>query len=120
MEHKLPTELKERWTTALRSGEYKQGRSVLRDDSDRYCCLGVLANICGLQWIPAGGDYATPVRNADGYSRQWISGSELLPPPVKAALNQLHEHRRVEVALADMNDSGSKFPAIADWIDHNL
>jgi hypothetical protein len=36
--------LQKRWLEALRSGEYKQGRRVLRK-LDTYCCLGVLCNL---------------------------------------------------------------------------
>lgn len=35
------------WVEALRSGAYKQARSVLRD-GDVYCCLGVACDISGL------------------------------------------------------------------------
>lgn len=40
----MKQEIKELWTTALRSGEYKQGRGKLhwRNDPNEYCCLGVL------------------------------------------------------------------------------
>lgn len=37
------------WIAALRSGEYKQGKDVLYNQStDCYCCLGVLAKINNL------------------------------------------------------------------------
>lgn len=42
-------EIKARWVAALRSGEYRQGDGFLRihqaDDSDLYCCLGVLCDL---------------------------------------------------------------------------
>ena len=47
----MKPEIAQRWVEALRSGEYKQGLSVLRriDESgngqDSYCCLGVLCEI---------------------------------------------------------------------------
>lgn len=34
-------EVKKAWLEALRSGNYKQGQSWLKD-GDKYCCLGVL------------------------------------------------------------------------------
>ena len=34
----------QKWIAALRSGEYKQGRSYLRDGAE-YCCLGVLCDV---------------------------------------------------------------------------
>jgi hypothetical protein len=45
---KITTEQKNAWIAALRSGEYTQGRGRLHsyvDGEDRYCVLGVLANI---------------------------------------------------------------------------
>lgn len=33
------------WIKALRSGKYKQGRSTLRTDDDKFCCLGVLCDL---------------------------------------------------------------------------
>jgi hypothetical protein len=41
-------EIKAEWVAALRSGEYKQGRSYLGqrlDDEMYYCCLGVLCEV---------------------------------------------------------------------------
>jgi hypothetical protein len=37
------------WVAALRSGEYKQGREALRLNGT-YCCLGVYAQIKGVDW----------------------------------------------------------------------
>lgn len=37
-------EIKAAWVAALRSGDYKQGGTVLRR-RDRYCCLGVLCDL---------------------------------------------------------------------------
>lgn len=45
---KLKPEIKTRWVEALRSGEYRQGRNVLRHQSSAgvtHCCLGVLCEI---------------------------------------------------------------------------
>lgn len=39
--------LKNRWIKALKSGKYPQTRGCLRDKKG-YCCLGVLASICGV------------------------------------------------------------------------
>jgi len=33
------------WIKALRSGKYKQGQTVLRNEKDEYCCLGVLCDL---------------------------------------------------------------------------
>jgi hypothetical protein len=37
-------EIKDRWTKALRSGDYEQGTEFL-NESGRYCCLGVLCDL---------------------------------------------------------------------------
>jgi hypothetical protein len=43
MNSSMPKELKEKWVTALRSGEYQQGQNYLHVESNNsYCCLGVL------------------------------------------------------------------------------
>lgn len=39
------------WIEALRSGRYKQGMHVLRD-GDKFCCLGVAADLAGAEWEP--------------------------------------------------------------------
>ena len=45
----MKQEVKDEWVTALRSGDYKQGegmlRQVLDDNTEAYCCLGVLCEI---------------------------------------------------------------------------
>lgn len=38
----MPKAVKDKWLKALRSGKYKQGQGMLRDDEGGYCCLGVL------------------------------------------------------------------------------
>jgi len=41
----MKRDIAERWITALRSGNYKQGIGMLRSFDDRYCCLGVLCDL---------------------------------------------------------------------------
>lgn len=40
----MKQELIQKWTDALESKKYKQGRNTLKCN-DKYCCLGVLADI---------------------------------------------------------------------------
>lgn len=40
----MKSELKKRWVSALRSGEYKQTKHYLCNDQG-WCCLGVLCNL---------------------------------------------------------------------------
>src|SRR3954466_11512237 len=45
----MDANLKTKWVEALRSGEYNQCRGNLKSP-DGFCCLGVLAQISGLQF----------------------------------------------------------------------
>ena len=40
----MKQEIKEKWVSALRSGEYKQGKEGLRIYNE-FCCLGVLCDL---------------------------------------------------------------------------
>lgn len=42
----MKADLKEKWVAALRSGNYKQGKNVLKRNG-AYCCLGVLCEVAG-------------------------------------------------------------------------
>lgn len=39
----------DKWVAALRSGIYKQGTGVLKNDKNCFCCLGVLLDINGIK-----------------------------------------------------------------------
>ena len=43
----MKKKLKQEWIEALNSGEYQQGQTYLYKDK-RYCCLGVLCEVMGL------------------------------------------------------------------------
>lgn len=88
---------KDQWLAALRAGQYRQGKGVLKSFDDRYCCLGVAAEVCGIKSI------------SFGYIRQ-------LQP------NTYREHavflpQDIQAHLAGMNDDGKTFPEIADYIE---
>lgn len=38
------------WVDALRSGDYKQGRTFLHWDNE-FCCLGVALDVMGHEWV---------------------------------------------------------------------
>jgi len=46
----MKAEVKAKWLEALRSGEYRQARRILRGSSGTFCCLGVLCEIQGAVW----------------------------------------------------------------------
>lgn len=94
-------ELLKRWVAALRSGEYKQGRSVLCDrdieSSDvKYCCLGVLRDI-------------EPSIKVHSLHPADLLGTDSLRQHIGGDIDQRD--------LAEKNDHGMTFPEIADYIE---
>jgi hypothetical protein len=120
------SEVKAKWVAALRSGQYEQGKSVLRS-GDRYCCLGVLCDISGLgTWVPVS---AAETGEHGTYRYQFAdkhSGSiGLLPFDVlswagldndAAAVDDMPDHMQP----VTMNDIGRTFEEIADSIEAHL
>ncbi len=108
-------ELKAKWLEALRSGKYLQGVMTLRryNESmpDSFCCLGVLADVAGVNWEPAQyGPYMRYGFKSDGEEGLWVTdlpGTLLHPTTTGMCMH--------------MNDSENKsFNEIADWIEENL
>ncbi len=124
-ESKMDQELKAKWLTALRSGEYEQGKGALCtvDHGDkRFCCLGVLADVAGEPWI----DASHPAERSVGVSRFGVprNGDTYhvyvgVPPHGFHGLSG-----QVMRKLWLMNDGEGVarrlFGEIADWIEANL
>lgn len=104
-----------RWIEALRSGEYQQAQDALRvlDEFDEdegsycYCCLGVACQISGL------GDWNDRDQYRDGKGL----ADCYLPPEVADYFGLTHEEQHT---LAEMNDGGSDFGTIADFIEQKI
>lgn len=106
-------ETRDKWVEALRSGDYEQGRDVLCDEENRYCCLGVLnevmgnksrTNRMGREYLDAkdeAGDYYCFAMNTYWLESQGVS-------------------RDMASRLAKMNDLGMQFVDIAQWIEANV
>lgn len=128
----MKPKIKEQWVAALRSGEYKQGKSALRaldkKGELKYCCLGVLCDILGRKWYKAdeldqpqvGVIYA--VKN--GTEKNSVDLPETILKKTGITVDQMND-------LVIMNDGGfdytksknvkaKKFTKIADWIEKNL
>ena len=127
---KLKPEIKALWLEALRSGEYTQGRFVLREQNS-YCCLGVLCDL----FIKETGQGCW-VKPSDKYGEEevWgfsLNGSQIdtLPPQEvydwagsPCTTEELTLERSVEGdSLSQINDEreGFTFLDIADLIDIN-
>jgi hypothetical protein len=119
-------ELKQKWVTALRSGDYKQGQGKLRyrlehQEEDRFCCLGVLCDVAGVEWESVnlrayGGEREIEYRvdNPEG------GFSSITSLPI--AISDLAEFELgTQDSLILLNDTeGKDFEFIADWIEENL
>lgn len=98
------------WLIALRSGDYKQGvgRLCRVDDegNEEYCCLGVLAEVIGMDK-----DDSLPIRM---YA---VPGNTftLTCSAARLAVSILSDN--VQTVLSQWNDNGRNFADIADEIE---
>jgi hypothetical protein len=121
---KLPLEVKEKWLTALRSGEYEQTTQSLKNDG-RYCCLGVLTDILldriNGEWVvhPSG---ICSLQSKDMDNELGDYEDQFLPLSVCKLTGTEHdievklepEHTenfipRLRVTLSELNDAGLTF-----------
>lgn len=115
----MKDDIRQQWTAALRSGEYKQGSSALHDESDgvhSYCCLGVLCDLA----VKAG--VKVEVEKRDGGVFYYDKDGSYLPDSVMdwAGLDTGNPQTPAG-SCAHMNDGrGMSFAEIADVIDTHL
>ena len=122
---RMPKAKKQAWIDALKSGDYKQGESVLySNQDDTYCCLGV--------YCVAVGNVLKKGVNLHDLETEWIVN--LSEKYTKSIPKVLKEHHQAEdgivMHLANMNDGAidiinpeglkHSFTEIADWIDENI
>lgn len=109
-------EIKAEWVAALRSGNYVQTIYVLNWNNEKFCCLGVLCEIQGLEKI---GEHLS----GRVYYRENMSpASELLPKDFAARLG-LKDSGWIEelgLSLTELNDAGFTFDQIADIVEYFL
>ena len=107
-----PKELRQLWVNALRSGEFKQGKAVLRSTDNEYCCLGVLCEVAARQGLmPAG------IQLGECYS--YSGETKWLAPHVAELVGLNNVCGGIDMssrALTTMNDQGMSFDAIANFI----
>lgn len=103
----MTPDLKAKWTTALRSGQYKQGQGDLYNRTlHTFCCLGVLCKVAGV----------------DPYEGGVNDGGILSTKGKRDVGLDDYQHD----TLYNMNDGTGDaereytFPEIADWIDKNV
>jgi hypothetical protein len=124
-------EVKEKWLTALRSGDYAQGKGKLErvvDGQSKYCCLGVLCDLAVKAGITTRTD---PITN--GTLAHYGEMFDNFPPQVVVEWagigtsnpNVLIPEREGELSratnLAELNDEKNyTFSQIADVIEAAL
>lgn len=106
--------VKRKWVRALRSGEYQQARGTLfKDEAGKvthHCCLAVIM----AEMHPSSYDGRSAYRYIDVGEDQ-VDGMVADDLATQWGLDQDSQD-----VLAKMNDDGSPFPDIADWIEENL
>ena len=121
--------IKADWLTALRSGEYKQGRDFLKyqdGESTSYCCLGVLCELAAKAGIVEKSEM-----DEDARVHTFDGQSSYLPPKVAVWADIQYQGKiyreatgfvdqRVSVDLADLNDYKLDFAGIADVIEREF
>ena len=144
----MKTEIKEKWLTALRSGNYKQTKGTLRKNNS-FCCLGVLCDIVKDDIVEDDVVFNNvPVEWKDlnlitaNNIYEILGESDVLPPRVviycgldddnpsfelnEIIINYLKNIHNNDVDinrkgnLAELNDAGADFNFIADVIEKNL
>lgn len=55
------------WIHALESGKYKQGQNCLRDQNNKFCCLGVLCDIVAPERWSMSKIYKDYIHDAGGF-----------------------------------------------------
>jgi hypothetical protein len=123
-------EIKDRWTTALRSGDFTQGKGsltfVYENGTQKDCCLGVLCKLAVTAGVIPPGELVPMVnttRSPVAYGDQRAEG--LLPVEVVewaglSSDNPMVEKMGCYCPLTSLNDTGTSFAEIADLIDNSL
>lgn len=131
-------EIKALWLDALRNSDYQQANGRLRDDEDRFCCLGVLCDLAvhaGIGYWDKNEENRPDDVDRDGL--RFVSAEDaddwamaVLPDSVQTWAG-LHEDADPTVSdprpsspgpirLSNLNDEGWSFAGIADLIEREL
>lgn len=136
----MDQQIKAEWVAALRSGEYKQGIHLLKQD-DKFCCLGVLCDLHRKAHQEGGEDDIVnrwfPTRNPEmdnapcfsyrygnttslpGAVVDWC-GLHSCDPPVQRIASFEDQDVTLDGTLSLFNDQGLTFNQIADIIEQQL
>ena len=102
----------EKWLTALESNEYQQGKGYLHSQNNKFCCLGVAADL-----------FKTTPSTLDDTAHYLYNGHKSLAP--RFVIEALHLYNSTgdalrpvdrHMSLTALNDSGYSFKEIAKII----
>lgn len=120
-------EIKKRWVEALRSGKYQQGRQFLAEAEEeegivKYCCLGVLCEVMGIERSLQDSRYYVYGGGPSGGRSCYYLPAEAVE---QAGFTEQNPEVLVEISgrrdgLANLNDQGLSFNKIADIIEKQL
>lgn len=114
-------EVKEKWLSELRSGNYFQSKSYLKTESGgvpRHCCLGVLCEVAVESGLDISVEKADETYEFDGYDsslslkvQEWAG--------IDGGLGDFYLTGE-SINLAFLNDGGTSFAEIADIIERHF
>ena len=114
----MKIDIKNKWLTALRSGEYRKSINVLKrhfKTKPGHCCLGVLCEVIKDDYPHAA--ELINIKTGEQYRRTPISSFAMLDTSVLEYTGIEPNQQRT---LSSMNDSGAPFSKIANYIEKNL
>jgi hypothetical protein len=124
----MKKELRDKWVTALRSGDYNQGRRSLKKNG-LYCCLGVLCEIGGVKQVKVVEDsFPCVLYEAGGIKDSFTytyfedsTGEQTGQCLTSRLLKELGLTADEQDTLIGLNDKDTlSFNEIADWIEENI
>jgi len=104
----MDRQMRNAWTVALRSGEYKQGGGTFKQNGC-YCCLGVLCDV-----------HPGLVLEKSEKDSYWGTSLRSTAAFLQEELDLLGLSENQQARLIQMNDSRKVFNEIADWIEAEL
>lgn len=141
MSLKMKSHVLDEMVERLRSGKYEQGSGYLRlrhSDGDQFCCLGILCEMAVeegvVERIDAAADGRVFKYRTNGVDGSWAT---FLPPAVIEWAGMVSDIEKTMSGqfiyeeqgafgedptdtLAYMNDNGTPFDQIADWMEANV